>query len=92
MGTKHRVHSQHRTSRIIAPQRVKGENKMQLVKFIDTVTEEPEYHFGLLSEDDTVFCFCCGNILEPGGYELLKVYPNSQLHYIEEYLKQDFKD
>lgn len=33
-------------------------------------------HYGLLTEDGNIICLCCGGIIEPEDYKIVKVYPD----------------
>ena len=59
-----------------------------LVKFKDLLEDNPEEHFGLLLSDDTVFCFCCGGILEKEDYEIIEKFDG--LAYLDETLKNHY--
>lgn len=65
---------------------------VDFVKFVDTL-EEPEAQtpeFGLLFEDGSVFCFCCGGTVEAEDVKVLEKYGVGRLSYVNEYLKLDF--
>ena len=60
-----------------------------LVYFKDNLIEgEHEEHYGILFEDNTVLCFCCGGVLEDGDYIILENYEG--FDNLDETLKKHF--
>lgn len=58
----------------------------KLVAFCDD--EDTFTHFGILNEDETITCLCCGGTVEKGEYTIIEDFGNSfyDLHRImEEY-------
>lgn len=56
----------------------------KIVRFIDS--EEETTHFGILNEDETITCLCCGGTVEKGEYTIEENFGNSfyDLHRIME--------
>lgn len=46
----------------------------QLVRFFDTLKRDSEMHFGLLLNDNSILCLCCGGILEEEDYQIVERY------------------
>ena len=46
----------------------------QLVRFFDTLERDSEIHFGLLLNDNSILCLCCGGILEEEDYQIVERY------------------
>ena len=59
---------------------------ISLVYFRDNMLEdEREEHYGILFDDGTVLCFCCGGILEEGDYVIIENF--NGFAYLDETLK-----
>ena len=43
-----------------------------IVKFKDTLEENPKMNYGLLSPNGDIICLCCGGTVEQGEYEILE--------------------
>lgn len=54
------------------PQLNTNDTLYRIVKFRDTLEDNPKMNYGLLSPDGDVICFCCGGTLEQGDYEILE--------------------
>ena len=46
----------------------------QLVRFFDTLERDSEIHFGILLNDNSILCLCCGGILEEEDYQIVERY------------------
>jgi hypothetical protein len=57
-----------------------------LVLFNDV--ENDENHYGILFNDGTILCLCCGGTLEPDQYEILEDFEG--FAYLDETLKEHF--
>ena len=57
---------------------------ISIVKFRDTLEDDNEEHFGILFEDGTVLCLCCGGVLEPEDHVVTKNYQG--FAYVDETL------
>ena len=45
---------------------------LKLVYFHYVYDEEDENHYGLLLNDDTIICLCCGSIMEKEEYTIIR--------------------
>lgn len=43
-----------------------------VVRFKDILEINSDPHFGILFEDETILCLCCGGIIEKGDYKILE--------------------
>lgn len=50
---------------------------MELVYFRDTLEDNADPQYGILTDGDSpsVICLCCGGVLEHGNYEIIKRLP-----------------
>ncbi len=61
-------------------------NAKCLIKFKDTSEDESAEHFGILFDNDSVLCFCCGGYLKPGEYEIIEMFIG--FDYLDQTLKE----
>ena len=61
---------------------------VSLVRFRDTLEENPTDHFGILFDNGFILCLCCGGYVEPEDYEIL--YDYESFEYLDETLKQHY--
>lgn len=57
-----------------------------LVLFKDLLEENSTPHFGILLDDESVICLCCGGILEPEDREIIQKF--NGFSYLDETLKE----
>lgn len=62
-----------------------NENAVCLVRFIDTIEESSEEHFGILFDNGFILCLCCGSYIEPEEYKIIEKYHGFK--YLDETLK-----
>lgn len=62
-----------------------------LVKFIDTLEENAEVHFGVLLDNNNIVCMCCGCIEEEGDYEIVNEFSDDCWYYVDQALLQQFE-
>lgn len=58
---------------------------ISLVLFRDNLEENAEEHYGILFDNGNVLCLCCGGIVEPDDYEIIKNF--NGFAYLDETLK-----
>lgn len=61
-----------------------------LVKFMDTLEDDSEIHFGIMLDDGDIICMCCGGIVEEDDYEIAETFPQDYWHYADETLMEHF--
>ncbi len=59
----------------------------KIVRFI--YSEEETAHFGILNEDETITCLCCGGTVEKGEYIITENF-GSSFCYLHEIMEEYF--
>jgi hypothetical protein len=59
----------------------------KIVRFIDN--EDEATHFGILNEDETITCLCCGGTVEKGEYTITEDFGYS-FCYLHEIMEEYF--
>lgn len=62
-----------------------------LVKFKDTLENDAEVHFGILLDDNSIICMCCGGTVEDGDYEIVEKFNSDAWYYADQSLLAEFE-
>lgn len=44
----------------------------KLVAFRDTLEDNADIHYGILTDDNTIICLCCMGVVEEDDYEIIE--------------------
>ena len=63
---------------------------VKLVRFVDTLENDAEEHFGILFEDGNILCLCCGGTVEKGDYEIREEFDETCWTTVDDALAEEF--